>query len=61
MPGLNLIIIEQGDGPIVEEGDIITAFYKGTQMNGVTFGNKRHEKEGLMIRIGEGKVSKIWE
>ena len=61
VPGLSVMIMEQGEGQIVEKGDIVTVFYKGTQKNGMTFGNKNHEKEGTMIRIGDGKVSDKWE
>ena len=46
VPGLSLMILEQGEGPIVENGDIVKAFFKGINKNGETFGNKRHQKEG---------------
>ena len=39
MQGLRLTIIEQGKGPIVEKGDMVTALYNGLQMNSEMFGN----------------------
>ena len=51
--GLPYRIIEQGDGPVPNEGSYVQVYYKGTFVDGTVFDSNMDEQVPMAIRIRE--------
>lgn len=61
LPVISLMVLEQGNGPIIERGDIVDTFYKGRLMSGETFASNLDDEEPLKFTAGVGEVIEAWD
>lgn len=61
IPQIELIIEEEGDGPIAELGDILSVHYTGTLEDGTEFDSSRGRGEPIQLVLGAGQVIPGWE
>ncbi len=54
-------IIEEGDGPMADEGDTVSVHYVGTLEDGTEFDSSRERGEPFSFTIGAGEVIKGWD
>jgi FKBP-type peptidyl-prolyl cis-trans isomerase len=60
IPKVEVIIEEEGDGPIAEMGDLLTVHYTGTLEDGTEFDSSR-DRDPFQLILGMGQVIPGWE
>lgn len=60
-PDLQVEVLVQGDGPVVEPGDQIICNYLGQVWDGAVFDNSYDRGQPLDFQIGVGMVIKGWD
>lgn len=60
-PGLEIEILREGDGAIVEAGDEIICDYLGQSWGGEVFDNSYDRGQALNFQIGVGMVIRGWD
>lgn len=60
-PELEVEVLVQGDGPVVEPGDEIICNYLGQVWNGAVFDNSYDRGSALDFQIGVGMVIRGWD
>lgn len=58
---LKYIIIEEGTGPLAENGKVALAQYYGSKLNGETFDNSFKRGRGYPVNVGAGGVIEGWD
>lgn len=58
--GLRYIIIEQGEGPLIEADNIVTAHYSGYFTNGQLFDSSVKREEPIKYPVGAGLILDGW-
>ena len=61
IPQIELIIEEEGDGPVAELGDILFVHYTGTLEDGTEFDSSLDRGEPIQLVLGAGQVIPGWE
>ncbi len=61
IPQIELIIEEEGDGPVAELGDILSVHYTGTLEDGTEFDSSLGRGEPIQLVLGAGQVIPGWE
>ena len=59
--GLQVQVLDAGDGQVVEAGDTIVAHYLGQSWNGDVFDNSYDRGQPLSFQIGVGMVIRGWD
>ena len=59
--GLQYVILEEGDGPFPQTGEIVSVHYRGTLADGAEFDNSFVRGEPIAFPLGEGKVIPGWD
>jgi len=59
--GLQYVILEEGDGPYPQAGDIVSVHYRGTLEDGTEFDDSRARGEPIAFPLGQGRVIPGWE
>lgn len=59
--GLRYIIQKEGEGAKPKAGDIVSAHYIGTLLDGTEFDNSRKRNEPIVFPVGQGRVIKGWD
>lgn len=59
--GLKYVIVEKGDGPVPQKGDLITAHYHGLTADGQVFDSSYERGQPFDAPIGAGRVIKGWD
>ncbi|WP_366180450.1 FKBP-type peptidyl-prolyl cis-trans isomerase [Actinomyces timonensis] len=59
--GLQVQVLDAGDGQAVEAGDTIVAHYLGQSWNGDVFDNSYDRGQPLSFQIGVGMVIRGWD
>ncbi|AOZ72954.1 peptidylprolyl isomerase [Boudabousia tangfeifanii] len=59
--GLQVQVLSEGDGDIVEAGDQIAAHYLGQVWNGNVFDNSFDRGQPLVFQVGVGMVIRGWD
>jgi len=59
--GLQYIILEEGDGPSPESGDLVQVNYVGMLEDGTEFDNSYTRGEPIQFPLGQGMVIPGWE
>ncbi len=59
--GLDIVVVEEGEGASVKTGDSIDIHYVGKLEDGKIFDSSRERKKPYNFTIGEGEVIKGWE
>lgn len=60
IPQIELIIEEEGDGPVAELGDIVSVHYTGTLEDGTEFDSSAG-RDPIQLILGAGQVIPGWE
>jgi peptidylprolyl isomerase len=58
---LEVSVLEQGDGPLVESGDSIVVHYLGQTWGGHVFDNSYDRRDTISFPIGVGAVIAGWD
>lgn len=59
--GLHVVVLEEGDGPVVAAGREINVNYHGEIWNGGVFDSSYYRGEPISFPIGVGTVIKGWD
>ena len=59
--GLQHIVIEEGDGPSPQPGEIVSVHYRGTLEDGTEFDNSYDRGQPIAFPLGRGMVIPGWE
>lgn len=59
--GLQVTVLKQGDGDVIEPGDQIAAHYLGQVWNGDVFDNSFDRGQPLVFQVGVGMVIRGWD
>lgn len=59
--GLHVVVLEEGDGPVVQAGREIDVNYHGEIWNGGVFDSSYYRGESISFPIGVGTVIKGWD
>jgi peptidylprolyl isomerase len=59
--GLRYAIINQGEGPAVEAGKVVTVHYSGFLQDGTMFDSSVERDEPIMFVVGQGQVIPGWD
>jgi len=59
--GLGYTIIEQGDGPQPQPGDVVSVHYTGTLTDGTKFDSSYDRDDPYEFTLGQGAVIKGWD
>jgi peptidylprolyl isomerase len=59
--GLEIEILEEGDGPQPQEGQKVAVHYSGQLQDGTIFDSSEDHGEPIVFNIGRGQVIKGWD
>jgi peptidylprolyl isomerase len=59
--GLQHIVIEEGDGPAPQAGEIVSIHYRGSLEDGTEFDNSYDRGQPIAFPLGQGMVIPGWE
>lgn len=59
--GLKYAIIEEGNGPLIEKGKLVSVHYSGFLLDGTKFDSSVERDEPLMLMAGMGQVIPGWD
>lgn len=59
--GLEVTILQQGDGPKPEAGDIVQVHYTGTLTDGTKFDSSLDRGQPIAFPLGQGRVIRGWD
>lgn len=59
--GLHYIVVEEGEGPTPQKGQMVTAHYHGTLLNGEVFDSSVNRDQPFQFPVGLGRVIKGWD
>lgn len=59
--GLRYIVLEEGDGPALETGDVVQVHYVGTLVDGTQFDSSRESGRPFAFPLGQGRVIPGWD
>jgi FKBP-type peptidyl-prolyl cis-trans isomerase FkpA len=59
--GLELVVLELGDGPRPKQGDLVSVHYYGVLRDGEVFDSSFREGDPYQFRLGTGRVIKGWD
>lgn len=59
--GLDIEILEKGDGPKPSVGDTVHVHYTGTLENGTKFDSSHDRGQPIAFPLGQGRVIKGWD
>ncbi len=59
--GLKYAIIEEGNGPLIEKGKLVSVHYSGFLSDGTKFDSSVERDEPLMLMAGMGQVIPGWD
>lgn len=59
--GLDVEILEEGDGPTPNVGATVYVHYTGTLENGTQFDSSHNRGQPLSFPLGQGRVIKGWD
>jgi peptidylprolyl isomerase len=59
--GLQYVVLEIGDGPTPQAGEIVSVHYRGTLEDGTEFDNSYDRGEPIAFPLGSGMVIPGWE
>ena len=59
--GLQYIVIEEGDGPAPQAGEIVSVHYRGMLEDGTEFDNSYDRGQPIAFPLGQGMVIPGWE
>lgn len=60
-PQLQVEVLKEGTGPVVEVGDTLTCDYLGQVWNGKIFDNSYDRGQPLVFQVGVGMVIRGWD
>lgn len=61
MSGLQIDVIQQGEGPEAQAGQRVSVHYVGTLTDGSKFDSSRDRGKPFSFTLGEGQVIKGWD
>lgn len=59
--GLDIEILEEGDGPKPNKGDTVHVHYTGTLEDGTQFDSSHSRGQPIAFPLGQGRVIKGWD
>ncbi|MCK9329331.1 MAG: FKBP-type peptidyl-prolyl cis-trans isomerase [Candidatus Cloacimonetes bacterium] len=59
--GLKIKILNEGNGDIAKEGDLVKVHYTGTLLDGTKFDSSIDRNQAFEFRLGIGQVIKGWD
>ena len=59
--GLHYIVTQEGEGEPPEQGQMVTAHYHGTLLNGEVFDSSVERNQPFSFPVGAGRVIKGWD
>jgi peptidylprolyl isomerase len=59
--GLQYVVLERGDGPVPQAGEIVAVHYRGTLEDGTEFDNSYDRGQPFAFPLGQGRVIAGWD